>query len=266
MIETGGVKPEEKRAPAAEAMREAADAAAAEKAALSAQTITPEQLDAAHAGLQRQNHYEVLGISRSAAAPEIRKTYISLAKLYHPDQHFRPEMSDRKERLTDLFHAIHEAYDTLTDQAKRDRYDSELARGGAKRRPVEHVQDNRSRAAEKFREGMALFDKGDFWSAEEAFEWAMRFDPRIAEYVFYRGLALSRMPHRASDAEEYLVQAIGLAPTKLEYYLELGRFYMRYELKAKAMAVYQDAMKRAPDPGKVLQAMQDAGVGRSKER
>jgi predicted Zn-dependent protease len=88
----------------------------------------------------------------------------------------------------------------------------------------------------------------------------MRLDPGNADYVFHRGLALSRIPQKGHDAEEYFIRAIELAPTKTGYTLELGQFYVRHGLKTKALSVYRDALKREPHSAEIMQAFKKAGA------
>ncbi|MAS32809.1 MAG: molecular chaperone DnaJ [Anaerolineaceae bacterium] len=63
-----------------------------------------------------RDYYEVLGVSRTATVAEIKKAFRQLAREYHPDvsQH-----ADADER----FKEINEAYEVLSDQDKRARYD-----------------------------------------------------------------------------------------------------------------------------------------------
>jgi tetratricopeptide (TPR) repeat protein len=77
--------------------------------------------------------------------------------------------------------------------------------------------------------------------------------------VFRRGLTLARVPRRGHEAEDYFVKAIEMAPNKIEYYLELSSFYMRTGLKAKALALLQDALKRDPLSPKINEAIKKAG-------
>ena len=114
---------------------------------------------------------------------------------------------------------------------------------------------------DRFNEGMKRFKGGDFWGAEEAFQWAMRLDPDNAEYVFRRGINLARIPRRGHEAEEVFAQAIKMAPSKIEYSLELGNFFARSGLKTKALSVYQDALKRNPNSEKIKQAIQKSSEG-----
>lgn len=61
-----------------------------------------------------KDHYRTLGISPQSGPEEIRKSYRSLVKRYHPDRH--PD--DRAVQAH--FREIQEAYETLTDPLLRD--------------------------------------------------------------------------------------------------------------------------------------------------
>jgi curved DNA-binding protein CbpA len=205
----------------------------------------------------------LLGVGRDATEQETRKKYFNLAKLYHPDRHFRPEMGDMKERLETLFAAIHDAYETLIDQSKRDQYDLVLMRGTKKHGVSEETHadkpDNREIAVEQFNRGMKEFHAGNFWGAEEAFRWALRLEPGNAEYSFRLGLTLSRIPRRGHEAEGFLIKAIERAPSNIDYYLAFGEFYMKLGVKTKARALYQEALKRNPNSEKIKQAIKKSG-------
>jgi curved DNA-binding protein len=64
-----------------------------------------------------KDYYQILGVSRSASADEIRKAYRKLAMQYHPDHN--PGDRQAEER----FKEINEAYQVLNDLQKRAHYD-----------------------------------------------------------------------------------------------------------------------------------------------
>ncbi|HEY8314442.1 MAG TPA: molecular chaperone DnaJ [Candidatus Baltobacteraceae bacterium] len=75
-----------------------------------------------------KDFYEILGIGRDATAEEIKRSYRALARTHHPD------VSDDKAQAEHRFKEINEAYEVLSDPAKRaqyDRFGSVGANGGA---------------------------------------------------------------------------------------------------------------------------------------
>ena len=66
-----------------------------------------------------KNYYEELGVSRDAAADEIKKAYRKLARKYHPDI---SKETDAEAKMQ----AINVAYDTLSNPEKKAEYDQML--------------------------------------------------------------------------------------------------------------------------------------------
>ncbi|MFY0672649.1 MAG: molecular chaperone DnaJ [Bacteroidia bacterium] len=67
--------------------------------------------------MSKRDYYEVLGVSKSATKDEIKKAYRKMAIKFHPDKN-----PDNKE-AEDKFKEAAEAYDVLSDEDKRARYD-----------------------------------------------------------------------------------------------------------------------------------------------
>jgi curved DNA-binding protein CbpA len=63
-----------------------------------------------------RDYYSILGLTPHASEEEIHKTYIKLAKIYHPDHNVDPE--DR--RMIEL----NQIYEVLSNPAKRQEYDA----------------------------------------------------------------------------------------------------------------------------------------------
>lgn len=73
--------------------------------------------------MSKPSHYDVLGIDKKASDTEIKKAYRTMSLKYHPD---RNPNDDAKAR----FQEINEAYETLSDNGKRQMYDMGGQPGG----------------------------------------------------------------------------------------------------------------------------------------
>jgi len=64
--------------------------------------------------MAKRDYYEILGVSKTASADEIKKAFRKAAVKYHPDKEGGDETK---------FKEVNEAYEVLKDQQKRQRYD-----------------------------------------------------------------------------------------------------------------------------------------------
>lgn len=67
--------------------------------------------------MEYKDYYEILGVKRDSSDAEIKSAYRKLARKYHPDVNKTKEAEGK-------FKDINEAYEVLSDKAKRQRYDS----------------------------------------------------------------------------------------------------------------------------------------------
>lgn len=148
------------------------------------------------------DYYIVLGISRGADLNKIKKAYRTNVKKYHPDV-LRSEEGRKK------FLEIREAYETLSDETKRRRYDEALARqgsGGRRTAPAEII-DRRT----------SIFDEMDqfFSTADDFFSGFLPgfFDiekERIREKDLYFEAVLS--PREAASGGLYPITIPVIVP------------------------------------------------------
>ena len=67
--------------------------------------------------MSKRDYYDVLGVSKTATADELKKAYRKLARQYHPDVNKdNPEAAEK-------FKECSEAYSVLSDETKRSQYD-----------------------------------------------------------------------------------------------------------------------------------------------
>jgi curved DNA-binding protein len=67
--------------------------------------------------VQYKDYYEILSVPRTASNEEIKKSFRKLAREYHPD------VAKDKKKAEEKFKEINEAYEVLSDPAKRVKYD-----------------------------------------------------------------------------------------------------------------------------------------------
>ena len=90
---------------------------------------------------KEKDYYKILGVARDATDKEIKKAYRKLALQWHPDKH-----TENKEEAEEKFREIAEAYEVLSNEESRARYDrgediSEQA-NHARNNPFEGFQFN----------------------------------------------------------------------------------------------------------------------------
>lgn len=78
--------------------------------------------------MSKKDYYQLLSVSRSATADEIKKSYRKLAMQYHPDK------NPGNKKAEDKFKEITEAYEVLSDDQKRQNYD-QFGHAGAQGNP-----------------------------------------------------------------------------------------------------------------------------------
>jgi curved DNA-binding protein len=81
--------------------------------------------------VQYKDYYQILGVPRGASEADIKKSFRKLAREFHPD------VAKDKKKAEEKFKEINEAYEVLSDPAKRKKYDELGAnwKSGAEFRP-----------------------------------------------------------------------------------------------------------------------------------
>ena len=70
--------------------------------------------------MTKRDYYETSGVERTASDDEIKKAYRKIARQHHPDL----QTGDQQKKISEeKFKEVNEAYEDLSDQDKRQRYD-----------------------------------------------------------------------------------------------------------------------------------------------
>ena len=67
--------------------------------------------------MSKRDYYEILGVTKSASADEIKKAYRKVAMQFHPDRNPGDKAAEEK------FKEAAEAYEILSDNDKKAKYD-----------------------------------------------------------------------------------------------------------------------------------------------
>src|SRR5216110_583754 len=67
--------------------------------------------------MAKRDYYEILGVSRTASADQIKKAHRKLVRKFHPDA------NKNNASAVEKFKEVQEAYDVLSDAQKRKNYD-----------------------------------------------------------------------------------------------------------------------------------------------
>jgi tetratricopeptide (TPR) repeat protein len=137
--------------------------------------------------LKENNFFERLGLETTAGSSEVSKSFLSVARTYHPDNVPR-EAPERVHSLySEIFSLLNEAQQKLTDDESRAAYLQALESG------LEDDQvdvGNIIEAENIFAKGESLLNARKYAQALEQFEEAIKRNPEEGEFYIYRGYAM----------------------------------------------------------------------------
>lgn len=203
------------------------------------------------------SHYQLLGLTPESEVNTIKRSYIALAKEYHPDRFFRPGFEDLQEAVNLIFMRISEAYSTLNNPATRAEYDREVLRLATPVGRAGQPADDSHLAQVQFTKGLALVKAGDTWSGIEALRWAVNLAPQNPRYHTWLGVALMRTKKRLHEAEEHCKTAIALDCNNAQYYVHLGQVYRTGHLFDKAKKHFEMALRLDPKHSGALKEIRE---------
>lgn len=198
------------------------------------------------AHLSSLSYYQLLAVTPESDVDTIKRSYIALAKEYHPDRFFRPEFEDLQEAVNMIFMRISEAYTTLQNSAARAEYDREVLQLTVPVSREKAAAAESSLARDQFAKGLSLLNAGDVWSGIQALRWAVNLAPQNPRYHTWLGVALMRTKKRLHEAEEHCKTAIALDYNNAQYYVHLGQVYRTGHLFDKAKKQFETALRLDP--------------------
>jgi curved DNA-binding protein CbpA len=201
---------------------------------------------------QSVNHYQVLGVTREASRDDIKKSYHSLARRYHPDR-FQQSEEKLRNQIESAFARVARAHEVLTDPSSRSEYDRKLSaleapapRSGSVPAQTPTKTPNETRAEASFQKGMTAMAQNQLPQAVRFFAEAANLGPRCARYHAEYGRSLISDPATRRLAEIELKAAISLEPQNISYRVVLAELYKALGLKRRAEGELQRALVDDP--------------------
>jgi curved DNA-binding protein CbpA len=212
---------------------------------------------------QAANHYQILGVVRTADQDTLKRTYHRLARRFHPDRfHQDAELHGRVE---DVFAKIAQAYEVLRDKGTRAAYDLKIAREMSTARPSTQgytkaqtfppkgssvqapstsppTPSGQSRAEESFQSGLMAVKMGDAAKALSFFAEAARLELKTARYRAQYGQALAQNAQLRHRAEMEFQAAILIEPANIKYRILLAKLYRDLGLNKRAQGEIERAL------------------------
>lgn len=163
-----------------------------------------------------KDHYETLGIDKSADRPQIKRAYFNLVKQYPP------------ERFPKEFKEIRAAYDTLSDEKKRLEYDESIA-----------LPED---AAYLFRQAQKVRQQGRHEQAADIYQDILKRYPALSgiRVEYARELEAQGKTGKAIAVWEALCAE---APDNARYAVALADCYGLRGWRKKAVAAYIHALE-----------------------
>ena len=213
-------------------------------------------------------HWKVLEVEKDAPSEAIKRAFLTLAKVYHPDRVSNSGDRDLIHRMEAIFARLNEAYQVLSDPNQRAEYEKRLVTGQDTAAATGRPQDARV----QYQKGVVFFRKKDYKKAAESFKWAVELEPENGEYQTWKSWSafladddrseqrlvqlrdelvgigkkfpdcfiafkqLARVYQKLGDNDKYhktLVQANRLNPKDVEVARELRLWNMRQEKQKK---------------------------------
>lgn len=195
------------------------------------------------------NYYDVLKVSKTASADEIRNKFRQLARENHPDRFTGAE----REKAEVRFQVLTAAMNVLTNPARRKQHDADLQRG------TSASQDPKQLAKVYMSHGVKAWQSGDYETARANFDMAVKHDATDAKAWHNLALASAKVPSAVREAVVAAEKAAELEPMNPTYLKDAGLLIMRAGLRIKAQKYLEKALEWSPDDPELLQALGRSG-------
>lgn len=209
-----------------------------------------------YAWMMQQDYFTLLGVSEHDPRDQVRRTYYSLVKKYHPDRFFEQDLlPDLRDKINTLFQRINEAHETLIDPARKAIYLNEL-KG---KKPAGATVENILLAEAAFRKGMILERAQKYGEALEQFTLAIDLGGNEPEYLTHQAWSAYKIDPRdqprAERSRQTLLRAVEANPRLALAHLYLGYISKHEGNEKEAQRRFERAIQCNPNCTEALREL-----------
>lgn len=207
-----------------------------------------EQLRELLASSGGKTHYELLEVADDASTEEVHAAYDRLGRRVHPSHAPHLGLEGREPALWLLFECATDAYLTLSDPARRRRYDVKVGNRDPGPSPEVRKREAERLAESYHRRALLLLEEEDYHFAVELLKQAVLADPR-PEYYLRLGEAQAKNPNWLRHALQSFEQAIERGYPEPGVWSAMGRIFEELGEIGEARRHFTICLERRPgDP------------------
>jgi hypothetical protein len=231
--------------------------------------VTREEVLRLHEGLAGRDHFEVLGLLRSATPAQASEAWRSLESRYDPDTQSDPELVPLRRQLEAIRARLNDAVHVLGDPRRRDAYESALAvaqvqaelLGSTESASALDVTELDFGAAEEvLAHAEAEFAEGRAWDALQAVDAVLvGLSGRLRlRALLLKARVYAKNPNWLKEAEEQLKEILVAQPANVDALFLLGGIYKEVGFAARATATFRRVLELRPRHAGALDEMRSA--------
>jgi hypothetical protein len=220
--------------------------------------ITREEILETHRTLPTRNHFEVLGLARTATLDQVREAFVRLAPRFHPDMQHLPELAGLGRQIEEIFTRLADADRVLSAPPRRAEYErrldlsevQSLLRAATSPESSTPAQAPEPEAPPDAIVAQAEHDvaEGRHWEALTAVDGVLGgLQGRLRRRAWLvRARALTANPRSRKEAEDQIRQILTEDPASFEALFALGQLYEASGLTARALATFKKVLELRP--------------------
>lgn len=202
-----------------------------------------------------QTHYEIMHIPDTASINEIREAYFKWLSEYQPEPRYLKHFDTLKDAMSILSERLHEAYEALSDEENRRRYDESLKRQKESARAVSGKK--KVLAEDHLLSSRNALKRGDTMLAMRFLRASISLDPRNAIYYEEMADIIGKNPRWWHEAMRFYHRAFHLNPENVDLLIEVALLATRANHPEFAERALNQVLRSRPGHARATKLMND---------